>query len=90
MRYVVSILAGIVMSILLFWLMQGLVANKKSFERQQDAGCLSFRLRSGNPGESEPHLQRFPASGAAERRRLSGSSARRRRVAVEEAAGERA
>ncbi len=40
MRYVVSILAGIVMSILLFWLMQGLVANKKSFERQQDAGKL--------------------------------------------------
>ncbi len=40
MRYVVSIFAGIFMSILLFWLMQGLVANKKSFERQQDAGKL--------------------------------------------------
>ncbi len=40
MRYVLSVLAGIVMSILLFWLMQGLVANKKSFERQQDAGKL--------------------------------------------------
>jgi protein TonB len=40
MRYVVSMLAGIVMAVLLFWLMQGLVANKKSFERQQDAGKL--------------------------------------------------